>query len=69
MERVVRAVIGTGLVMLLGVSLGQVWGWVLGLVLLVTAIAGWCPIRRLLKKKERKATSWRRHRRGSWRFH
>ena len=41
-DRVIRAVIGLGLIALVFVGPQTVWGWI-GVVPLVTAIIGWCP--------------------------
>lgn len=41
-ERVLRVLIGLGLISLVFVGPQTPWGW-LGLVLLATAALGWCP--------------------------
>lgn len=41
-ERVVRALVGLGLLSLVFIGPQTPWGW-LGLVPLATAILGWCP--------------------------
>lgn len=46
-DRLVRAVIGLGLITLVFVGPRTPWGWI-GLVLLGTAFVGWCPLYRLI---------------------
>lgn len=41
-ERVIRILIGLGLISLVFVGPQTVWGW-LGVIPLVTGIIGWCP--------------------------
>lgn len=41
-ERILRAIVGLGLISLVFVGPQTVWGWV-GLVPLATAVLGWCP--------------------------
>ncbi|MGB5179547.1 MAG: DUF2892 domain-containing protein [Gammaproteobacteria bacterium] len=41
-ERVIRIIVGLGLISLVFVGPQSVWGWV-GIVPLVTGITGWCP--------------------------
>ena len=41
-ERVIRAIVGIGLISLVFVGPQTVWGWI-GVVPLATAIIGWCP--------------------------
>lgn len=41
-ERILRAIIGLGLISLVFVGPQSLWGW-LGLILLATAVIGWCP--------------------------
>jgi Inner membrane protein YgaP-like, transmembrane domain len=41
-DRVIRAVVGLGLISLVFVGPQTVWGWI-GIVPLVTAVIGWCP--------------------------
>lgn len=41
-ERVLRAIVGLGIVSLALVEPQTPWGWV-GLVPLATAVVGWCP--------------------------
>ena len=41
-ERILRAIVGVGLVSLVFVGPQTPWGWV-GLVPLATAVIGWCP--------------------------
>lgn len=42
LERIVRAVVGLGLISLVFIGPQTPWGWV-GLVPLATALIGWCP--------------------------
>ena len=42
-DRVLRAIVGVGLVALTLTGTISAWGWV-GLVPLVTAALGWCPL-------------------------
>ena len=42
LERVVRAVVGLALILLVFVGPKTVWGWI-GIIPLATAILGWCP--------------------------
>lgn len=42
-DRVLRAVVGIGLISLVFVGPQTPWGW-LGLVPLATALMGWCPL-------------------------
>lgn len=41
-ERVIRAIVGIGLISLVFVGPQTVWGWI-GVIPLATAIIGWCP--------------------------
>lgn len=41
-ERVLRAIVGLGIISLAFVGPQSSWGW-LGLVPLATAVVGWCP--------------------------
>ncbi|MBS0238392.1 MAG: DUF2892 domain-containing protein [Proteobacteria bacterium] len=41
-ERVLRALVGAGLISLVFVGPHSAWGWI-GLVPLATAVLGWCP--------------------------
>lgn len=41
-ERVIRAIVGLGLIAIVFVGPQTPWGWI-GLVPLATAIIGWCP--------------------------
>ena len=41
-ERVIRAIVGIGLISLVFIGPQTVWGWI-GVVPLATAIIGWCP--------------------------
>ena len=41
-ERVLRAIVGLGIISLVFVGPQSPWGW-LGLVPLATAVVGWCP--------------------------
>ncbi len=41
-DRVIRVIVGLGLIALVFVGPKTVWGWI-GVVPLVTAIIGWCP--------------------------
>jgi len=41
-DRVIRAIVGLGLIALVFVGPQTVWGWI-GVVPLATAIIGWCP--------------------------
>ena len=41
-ERVIRIIVGLGLISLVFIGPQSVWGWV-GVVPLVTGILGWCP--------------------------
>lgn len=45
-DRVLRIIIGLGLVALVFVGPQTPWGW-LGLILIATALIGWCPLYRL----------------------
>lgn len=42
LERIVRAVVGLGLISLVFIGPQTPWGWI-GLVPLATALIGWCP--------------------------
>lgn len=42
LERVIRALIGLGLISVVFVSPRTQWGWI-SLILLATAVIGWCP--------------------------
>lgn len=42
LERVIRALIGFGLVSIVFVGPQTQWGWI-GLIPLATALMGWCP--------------------------
>lgn len=42
LDRIIRLVVGLGLVSLVFVGPQTPWGWV-GLVLVGTAVIGWCP--------------------------
>ena len=42
LDRIIRAVVGLGLISLVFVGPQTPWGWV-GLVPLATAVIGWCP--------------------------
>lgn len=46
-DRIVRALIGLALITLVFVGPETPWGWI-GLVLVGTALAGWCPLYRAL---------------------
>jgi hypothetical protein len=41
-ERIIRAIVGIGLISLVFVGPQTVWGWI-GVIPLGTAIIGWCP--------------------------
>ena len=41
-DRILRAILGIGLISLAFVGPQTPWGWI-GIVPLVTALAGWCP--------------------------
>jgi hypothetical protein len=41
-ERVIRVIVGLGLISLVFVGPQTVWGWI-GVVPLATGIIGWCP--------------------------
>ncbi|MEA1902889.1 MAG: DUF2892 domain-containing protein [Actinomycetota bacterium] len=46
-DRIGRVIIGAGLIAVGLMAVGGGWGWVLtavGLILLATALVGWCPI-------------------------
>jgi hypothetical protein len=47
-ERIIRIVIGAGIVSLAFLGPKNPWAW-LGLVPMLTGLAGWCPAYRLLK--------------------
>ncbi|MBV8045527.1 MAG: DUF2892 domain-containing protein [Paludibacterium sp.] len=47
-ERIIRVVIGAGIVSLAVIGPRTPWAW-LGLVPLFTGLIGWCPAYRLLK--------------------
>lgn len=57
-ERVVRIVVGLGLLSLVFVGPQTAWGWI-GLLPLVTGVVGWCPPYALLgiNTREKKSTS------------
>lgn len=42
-DRVVRAIVGLVLISLVFVGPKTAWGWI-GLIPLVTALIGWCPV-------------------------
>lgn len=46
-EGAVRIILGVALVSLVFVGPQTPWGW-LGLILVATGVAGWCPINRLI---------------------
>jgi hypothetical protein len=52
-DRVIRVVVGLGLLALVFVGPHTPWGW-LGLIPLGTALVGWCPPYALLKISTRK---------------
>lgn len=47
LDRILRAVVGVGLISLVFVGPQTPWGW-LGLVPLGTSLVGWCPLYSLL---------------------
>lgn len=47
-DRVLRIVVGGGLVIATAMGIIPVWGWI-GVIPLVTGIAGFCPLYSLLK--------------------
>lgn len=47
MDRVLRVVVGLALIVMAVTGTIGVWGWI-GVVPLVTGLAGWCPAYRLL---------------------
>ena len=49
-DRVLRVALGLGLLSLAFVGPQTPWGWI-GLIPLVTALIGWCPLYRLLNIK------------------
>jgi hypothetical protein len=54
-DRTLRILIGLGLVSLVFVGPQTPWGWV-GVILLATALIGWCPAYSLLGIKTRKTS-------------
>lgn len=46
-DRVIRLILGLGLISLVFVGPQTPWGW-LGVILLVTALVGWCPLYKLM---------------------
>ena len=46
-DRVIRLILGLGLISLVFVGPQTPWGW-LGVILLVTALVGWCPLHKLM---------------------
>ena len=53
MDRVIRIVIGLGILSLVFVGPQTVWGWI-GLVPLLTGIVGFCPLYKLIGLNTRK---------------
>ena len=53
MDRVIRIVIGLGILSLVFVGPQTVWGWI-GLVPLITGIVGFCPLYKLIGLNTRK---------------
>jgi hypothetical protein len=53
MDRVIRIVIGLGILSLVFVGPQTAWGWV-GLVPLITGIVGFCPLYKLIGLNTRK---------------
>ncbi|MBI5136048.1 MAG: DUF2892 domain-containing protein [Nitrospirae bacterium] len=47
LDRAARAILGIGLVSIVFVGPQTPWGWI-GVILLGTALAGWCPLYRVL---------------------
>ena len=47
LDRVLRLVIGLGLISLVFIGPKTPWGWI-GAVLLMTSVISWCPIYRVL---------------------
>lgn len=41
-ERILRAIVGLGLISLVFIGPQTLWGWI-GIVPLATALIGWCP--------------------------
>ena len=46
-DKIVRIIIGLGLISLVFVGPKTPWGWV-GVIPLATALVGWCPLYRIL---------------------
>ena len=46
-DKIIRIMLGIGLIALIFVGPRTAWGW-LGVIPLVTALVGWCPVYRLL---------------------
>ena len=46
-DRILRAVAGAALLSLMAAGIIGAWGWI-GIVPLLTAAAGWCPLYRML---------------------
>ena len=46
-DKIIRIMFGIGLIALIFVGPRTAWGW-LGVIPLVTALVGWCPVYRLL---------------------
>ncbi len=55
-ERIIRGLIGAGLISLVFVGPETAWGW-LGLIPLITAVIGWCPPYSLLGINTNKQSS------------
>jgi hypothetical protein len=53
MDRVIRIVIGLGILSLVFVGPQTAWGWI-GLVPLITGIVGFCPLYKLIGLNTRK---------------
>ena len=49
-DRVLRVLVGLALIAIVFVGPQTPWGWI-GLIPLVTALIGWCPLYRLLNIK------------------
>ena len=55
-ERIVRLVVGTGLITAAVVVPGAWWGYI-GIVPVITALVGWCPLYTVVAALRRKRTT------------
>lgn len=55
-DRILRVALGLGLISLVFVGPQTAWGWV-GVLILFTAVVGWCPIYAALGLKTRDKSS------------